>query len=70
MINFDTCIRCNSKNVDLLKVNSRVSLNYPEKKNRFTGGVSQTILNPTDALVCKDCGHIELLIDWDIINTR
>ena len=63
MIKYNTCIRCGSENVDNLMVNTRVSLNYPEEKH--FGVISQKILNPTDALVCKDCGHIELLIDWD-----
>ena len=61
MSNHDTCIRCNSKNLDKLFVNIRISLNYPEEKNRYIGVISQKIINPTDALVCKDCGHIEFL---------
>lgn len=65
MIKYETCIRCNSDNVDLLKVNTRFSLNYPEKKNIYTGTITQTVLNPTDAMVCRDCGHIELFIDWE-----
>lgn len=65
MIKFKKCMRCDSENVDLLYVNSRFVINYPEKKDTYTGITSQKILNPTDALVCKDCGHIELFIDWD-----
>ena len=65
MIKYKKCIRCESENVDLLYVNSRISLNYPEKKDVYAGLTSQKILNPTNALVCKDCGHIEFLIDWE-----
>ncbi len=65
MIIHDTCIRCGSKNIDKLMVNTHICLNYPEEKH--LGLISQKIVNPTDALVCKDCGHIELLIDWNKI---
>ena len=65
MIKYQTCIRCNSENVDLLKTNSIVRLNYPEKKNVYTGLKTQTVIYPTDALVCKECGHIEFFIDWE-----
>ncbi len=63
MIKYNTCIRCSSNNVDKLMVNTHISLNYPEEKNRFGTAVSQRIITPTDAMVCKDCGHIELFID-------
>lgn len=59
MIKFDSCIRCGSKNMDKLKVNTQISLNYPEQKNPYTGSVSQTIIYPKEALVCRDCGHTE-----------
>ena len=62
MIKYNTCIRCGNENIDKLLINTRVSLNYPEEKH--FGLISQKILNPTDALVCKNCGHIELFIDW------
>lgn len=65
MIKYQTCIRCNSENVDLLKVNNIVRLNYPEKKNVYTGLTTRTVIYPTDALVCKECGHIEFFIDWE-----
>ncbi len=65
MIKYNTCIRCGSENLDSLKVNTRISLNYPEQKNLYSGSVSQRILTPTTALVCKDCGHIEFFLDWD-----
>ena len=64
MIKFEDCIRCGSKNVDILMVNSYIKLNYPKKRNPYTGIISQRVLEATDALVCKDCGHIELFIDW------
>lgn len=32
MIKYDTCIRCNSENIEQLKVNSRLALNAPEKR--------------------------------------
>lgn len=67
MLNYDTCIRCGSNNVDKLMVNTRIGLNYPEE-NRH-GLITQRVINPTDALVCKECGHIELLIDWDKTRT-
>ena len=65
MLKFDTCIRCGSHNVDKLMVNTRISLNYPEEKQY--GVISQKIVNPTDALVCKECGHIEFFVDWNKI---
>lgn len=66
MIIFDDCIRCGSKNIDKLMVNSRLALNYPEQKEL---GVSfQRVVNPTDAIICKDCGHIELFIDITKLN--
>lgn len=63
MIKYNTCVRCGSEKIDVLMVNSRLSLSYPEE-NR-AGVISQKIVNPTDALVCKNCGHIELFIDWE-----
>ncbi|MBQ3531508.1 MAG: hypothetical protein IJA05_06270 [Oscillospiraceae bacterium] len=67
MINFTNCIRCGSKNIDKLMVNTRVRINYPEKRNPYTGSITQEVLEATDALVCKDCGHIEFFIDWEKI---
>lgn len=63
MIKYDTCIRCGSKKLDKLKVNSRISLYYPEEKRR--GIITQRVIEPTDALVCKECGHIEIFFDWE-----
>lgn len=63
MKKYDSCIRCGSQNIDRLMVNSRLSLNYPEEKHY--GFISQKALNPTDAIVCKECGHIEFIIDWE-----
>lgn len=63
MKKYDSCIRCKSQNIDRLIVNSRLSLNYPEEKHY--GLISQKTLNPTDAIVCKECGHIEFIIDWE-----
>lgn len=68
MVKYDTCIRCGSNNVDKLLVNTRLSMNYPEEMHY--GVVSQRVINPTDALVCKECGHIELIIDWDKARDR
>jgi hypothetical protein len=65
MIKFETCIRCGSPNTDCLMVNNRINLNYPEKKNPITGTTTQRVIQPTTALLCKDCGHIELLVDWE-----
>lgn len=64
MIKYKNCIRCGSENTDLLFVNGRMPLNYPEEKKLY-GASSQRIINPTDALVCKECGHIEFFIDWE-----
>ena len=33
MIDFKNCIRCGSKNIDKLMVNTRMKMNYPEKKS-------------------------------------
>lgn len=63
MIKFKTCLRCGSENIDKLKVNSRINLNYPEQKSLYEA-ITQRVVEATDALVCKDCGHIELFIDW------
>lgn len=65
MVNYDDCIRCGSKNIDKIMVNTRISLNYPEEKSAFTNSISQRILLPTDALVCKECGHIEFFVDFE-----
>ena len=62
MIKYDSCIRCNSKNIDKVYVNKFLDLTYPEKK--VMGKNIQKIINPTDAIVCKDCGHIELFVDY------
>lgn len=64
MIKYKNCLRCGSENIDLLFVNVRVPLNYAEVKTPF-GGAHQTVVNPTDALVCKNCGHVEFFIDWE-----
>ena len=63
MTKYNTCVRCGSKRIDTLMVNSRLSLNYPEET--CAGGSLQKVVNPTNALVCKDCGHVELFIDWE-----
>ena len=63
MIKYNNCIRCNSENIDKIKVNSIIHLNYPEEKN--FGRTTQKVITPTDAIVCKECGHIEFFIDWD-----
>ena len=28
------------------------------------GIITQKVVNPTDAVLCKDCGHFELFIDF------
>ena len=38
-------------------------MNYSEQ--RAFGVISQRVIEATDALVCKDCGHIEFFIDWN-----
>ena len=66
MIIYDSCIRCNSKNIDKIKVNTCIDLNYPEE--RRMGITSQRSINPSDAIVCKDCGHVEFFIDTTKLN--
>ena len=65
MIKYKECIRCHSKNLDKVMVNTRLALNYPEEKRPYTNTITQRVIQPTDALVCRDCGHIELFIDWE-----
>ncbi len=65
MINCKNCLRCGSENTDKLMVNTRINLNYPEEKSVYTRTITQRVVEATDALVCKDCGHIELFIDWE-----
>ena len=64
MIDFKNCIRCGSKNIDKLMVNTRMKMNYPKKEVTLFRTITQRVIEATDALVCKDCGHIELFIDW------
>lgn len=52
MLDFDHYLRYGSENVDKLKVNVRINMNYPKQKFYF--GVSQRVIEVTDALVCKD----------------
>lgn len=65
---FEQCIRCGGVNIDKLTVNTRISLNYPEVKNYYTNAISQRIVEPTRAIVCRDCGHVELLVDFGNAN--
>lgn len=66
----NTCLRCNSENVLVLKVNTSISLNGKEEKNLYTGCITQKIYKPSDAFVCKDCGHVEFFLDPDYINKQ
>lgn len=59
----EKCIRCGSKNITICMVNSRIILNG--EKTKYLGVESQKIYEPTDAVICKECGHIEFIIDWD-----
>lgn len=63
MIKFDKCIRCNSENIEKIKVDTRISLSFPEKKNPFSNAITQRIICPTDAIICNECGHIEFFFD-------
>lgn len=65
MIKYNMCIRCNSGNVEKLFVNTKLPLNFPEERTPYSAIITQRVINPTDALVCKECGHIELFIDWE-----
>lgn len=53
-----------SKSQSIMEKN--IALNYPEKKSM--GIITQRVITPTDAMVCKDCGHIELFIDTSKLN--
>ena len=68
MTEYNTCVRCGGTEVDKLMINTRISLNYPEKKERYSGTISQKVIFPTDAIVCKDCGHVEFFVDWNKFN--
>ena len=59
-----TCLRCGSNNLNQCMVNTTINLNYSEKKN-IVGLVTQRVINPTDAIICRECGHIEFFFDWD-----
>ena len=65
MIKYESCVRCGSSEIDKLAVNTCVKLNYPKKKDAYSTIISQRVITPTDALVCKKCGHVEFFIDWD-----
>ena len=53
--------------IAIIKSYSELSLAVRHNLSLFPNNlvVLQDEKDPTDALVCKDCGHIELLIDWD-----
>lgn len=54
----NNCIRCGSKNT--LKATPKTDLRLViPKENR-----QERLLSPTDALICEECGHIELFFDW------
>lgn len=55
MINYKNCIRCGKDNTELLMVNTRICLNFKENRNSF-GVIEQRVIEPTNAMVCKDCG--------------
>lgn len=63
MVKYNSCLRCGSENVDNLMVNSKININYPEKKTQFS--TTQRVIHPTNALVCNECGHIEFFVDWE-----
>ena len=66
MVKYNTCIRCFSNNIDRLAIKSNIGLYYPEQtKSRSK---YQRRITPTDTLVCKRCGHIEFIFDWDKSN--
>lgn len=61
MIEAKECLRCKSNNV-ILTPNVHISIYGENEKD--CGVIVQKNYSPTDALICKDCGHIELFIDW------
>ena len=62
----EECIRCRSDNIIICMVNSRITLNG--EKTKSLGVESQKIYEPTDAVICKECGHIEFIFDWDKVH--
>lgn len=66
---YKSCVRCHSENLDKVSVNTALKLNYPEEKIPYSSTIYQKTIQPTDALVCKDCGHVELFVDWEKYNT-
>lgn len=65
-MNCDNCVCCGSKNIEKVGVNTRVELIYPDV--RRLGAVTQRVITPSDALVCKECGHVEFFIDVSKLN--
>ncbi len=65
MIKYDSCIRCESKNIEKLMINTAFRMNYPPQKAQYPFAEKQRVIQPTNALVCNECGHVELFIDWD-----
>lgn len=59
----EECIRCRSKDVITCMVNTRITLNG--EKTKAFGVESQKKYEPTDAVICRECGHIEFILDWD-----
>ena len=55
-------LRCGNSNLEKCKVNTRIALNGQETQ-RY-GVISQIVYQPTDALICHDCGHVELFVDF------
>lgn len=69
MIEYKKCMYCGSSNLESGYVNTRISINLPEKKLPF-GGTSQTIVVPSDAFVCNDCGYIAFFSDPEKRNAK
>jgi predicted nucleic-acid-binding Zn-ribbon protein len=55
------CLRCNSTNVKPSDLQSTGKIYSRPKQSKFTAVF--TTGAPVSALMCLDCGHIELLVD-------
>lgn len=60
MIKCNDCCRCGSTNVIKLIVSTNIALYYEDSNG------TQWPKSPSDAMLCKDCGHIEFFRDPEI----
>ena len=58
MIYYLKCTYCGSENIERAIVNARLPLNGSEIREPYRAPY-QHVYNPTDAFICRDCGHID-----------